>query len=353
MIKYKKIVNDLISQFNSGKYAPNSKIPTEKELTDIYKVSRVTIRNALDVLVKRGIIYKVAGKGTFYNGAPTYSAKKNIVVAIVIINANAEIIKIVEGINDSISSANIKTNTYISNGLSEKDVCEKVINDGADGIIIFPSEQTKDADYFAKLVNSNYPIVFLDRSPVRNCNIVKSNSELGMYKMTQYLISCGHRNIAYISSFGISVLKERYYGFVQALNEHGIKTDRDNLITLSRTPESISDNPKAIYDGVEKLLKNDSIPTAIVCANDIIALHVLTKLRSYNQKIPEISVTGFDNAVYSSRNAYSITTVEQNFFKIGREAAKMLLDVIQNGNQNITTLLIPVKLICRDSVKTI
>ena len=58
---YKVIKNDI----EAGKYKPGDKIPTEFELKDIYNVSRVTVRSAIQQLVNEDILIKKTGKGNF------------------------------------------------------------------------------------------------------------------------------------------------------------------------------------------------------------------------------------------------------------------------------------------------
>ncbi len=355
MKKYKLILDNFISKFEAGVIAPGDKLPTEQQLMDTYKVSRITVRTALDELTKRGLISRTAGKGTFYIGENVGKEKKKIIIALIILHTVSELMKIAEGINDVITDPDISVTTYISNGnpQKERDLCQKAIDDGADGIIIFPTDEVSNKDYYSSLIYNKFPIVFLDRSPIKNCNIVQSNSELGMYMMTEHLLENGHRNIAYITSFSVSTLRERFLGFVLAMKHHNMQIRAENIKKLQKTPSSVSDDPTHIYAAVNELLSKQTPPTAIICSNDIIALHAITALKRAGEYFERISVTGFDNANYSSKNAYSITTVEQNFYGIGKESAILVLDAINNRKNNLTRIKTPIKLISRDSVKRI
>ncbi len=76
MSLYKSIENDLIDKITSGFYKPDEMIPTELELTKIYKVSRVTIRKATDGLVARNLLVRTAGLGSIVR--PSSIAHKTI-----------------------------------------------------------------------------------------------------------------------------------------------------------------------------------------------------------------------------------------------------------------------------------
>lgn len=65
MLKYEKIAQDLLQDIRKGTYSSGEQLPLEKELCEKYQVSRVTIKRAMDELVKQGLIIKRRGSGTF------------------------------------------------------------------------------------------------------------------------------------------------------------------------------------------------------------------------------------------------------------------------------------------------
>ena len=73
---YKQLIDDIKRDIASGLYAPNNKIPSEIELGDIYRVSRITIRRAIKELQQSGVLTKRQGKGTFVN--PKHAPERNI-----------------------------------------------------------------------------------------------------------------------------------------------------------------------------------------------------------------------------------------------------------------------------------
>ena len=73
--KYYIIKNDIIKKINNNELAPHQPLPSERELIDSYNVSRITVRRAIDELVKEGYVYKVSGKGSFVNKS---TSKQNL-----------------------------------------------------------------------------------------------------------------------------------------------------------------------------------------------------------------------------------------------------------------------------------
>lgn len=69
---YEQVKNQLVQQIQSGEYPALSQLPSEYELSDLFQVSRITIRQALNKLVQEGMIFKVHGKGTFVSKPKAY-----------------------------------------------------------------------------------------------------------------------------------------------------------------------------------------------------------------------------------------------------------------------------------------
>lgn len=63
--KYYAVKIDLLNRINTGEFKCGDKLPSESELMAIYKVSRITVRKALEELVADHVVYRVQGKGTF------------------------------------------------------------------------------------------------------------------------------------------------------------------------------------------------------------------------------------------------------------------------------------------------
>lgn len=65
MTKYESIASDMQNKIESGVYKPNEQLPYEAEMCEIYHVSRITVKKAMDLLVTRGLVVKRRGAGTF------------------------------------------------------------------------------------------------------------------------------------------------------------------------------------------------------------------------------------------------------------------------------------------------
>lgn len=127
----------------------------------------------------------------------------------------------------------------------------------------------------------------------------------------------------------IDVLKERYLGFLNALQHFNLEFDVKNLI-LGETKDSLQNQINCIQQ-LKVLLTSPQRPTAIVCTNDISAYDVINCAVSIGLKIPEeLSVIGNDNNAGSELVYPPLTTVGQPFYEIGQTAANEMLSIIKD-----------------------
>jgi DNA-binding LacI/PurR family transcriptional regulator len=90
---------------------------------------------------------------------------------------------------------------------------------------------------------------------------------------------------------------------------------------------------------VNDLLRLTDRPTALVCYNDMIAIGILRGLQQAGLRIPDdISITGFDNIIFSAYTNPALTTLDQPKRFIGAEAARLLLELLdQQPGQELST----------------
>ena len=112
-------------------------------------------------------------------------------------------------------------------------------------------------------------------------------------RVTNYLTGCGHRKLQFVGNVRFSRgFTDRYQGYRSVLGEQGIP--------LNQNEEPLSfegDNRSEMTEALEMIISRiDELPTAFVCANDSIAICVMTVLGKLGTKVPaDCSVTGFDN----------------------------------------------------------
>lgn len=175
---------------------------------------------------------------------------------------------------------------------------------------------------------------------------VGCDNEQGGYLAAQHLLSQGHKRIAFLGddSNDHPEFKDRHTGYLRAHKEINIKSD-PTLIFTAYFSESSG------YDATYKLLDSKKDFTAIFCASDLIAIGAIKALREKGLKVPQdIAIIGFDNIPTAEHLAPSLSTIQQDTFAAGKALVGSVIKAI-DGEQ-VESILLPTKLIARDSSKT-
>jgi LacI family transcriptional regulator len=144
---------------------------------------------------------------------------------------------------------------------------------------------------------------------------------LGGYTATRRLIEAGHRRIGHIHGQPwIDTTRDRLKGYRRALAEVDIPYDPD-LVRPGNW------EPPAGYEQTHALMNLDRPPSAIFCANDLMALGCYDALKERGLRIPEdVSVIGYDDREIAKFMRPPLTTVLLAHFEIGLQAAEMIID---------------------------
>lgn len=165
----------------------------------------------------------------------------------------------------------------------------------------------------------------------------------GAYAGVQHLIDQGHKKIGMLTNkSGYYEMQERYQAYKECLSNNNIEFKS----------EWISDGPVTIdggYHAAKKLLSRAHI-TALFCGNDQMAVGAYRAAYEKNIRIPQdLSVIGFDDLEISSYLNPPLSTISQPTFNIGYEAAKYLLQAIEQPEEAIPNIVFETKFITRGS----
>ena len=199
-----------------------------------------------------------------------------------------------------------------------------------------------------ELVNSSFPVVTIDQTFNEAISILSDNMQ-GMKQLTEYIISMGHTNIAFIYGTKSSVTHNRLVGFNLALTEHKIVIPEEYMV------EGMYRSVDRAEEVAERLLDLPNPPTCIIAPDDYSALGVMNVARRRGMKIPEdISIAGYDGMPVSQVLEPKLTTIKQDADMIGEEAARQLINLIENPlGTSLDTIMMKVTLMKGGSVKKI
>jgi len=207
------------------------------------------------------------------------------------------------------------------------------------GVIVTGSQI--DAGYVQLRERFPLPIVLI------NCpsypHSVSADNRAGARQATEHLVRLGHRRIAYVANRRSHRTDlKRLAGYKAALADHEIALDEGLLV----------DGDGTLTGGVlamQHLLALSQRPTAVFCFNDMTAIGVLHTLHQAGLQVPrDCSVVGFDNLELAAFYCPPLTTVRQPGYRLGQQAMRMLLGLIE-GSDNAHAEVLPAELIVRET----
>jgi LacI family transcriptional regulator len=203
--------------------------------------------------------------------------------------------------------------------------------------------------YLKTLRQKKFPYVVIDHQGIDDRGpAVGATNRAGGYDATRYLLELGHRRIGMITgTMNLGCSRERLDGYRVALREQGIAYDAD-LIRDGQFKQ-----PRGYAAAIE-LLNLPQPPTAIFASNDVMAFGAMEAAREVGKKIPDdISIIGFDDIPQAGQVHPPLTTIRQPLEEMGRRAARMLLQIIENSEQPVERIELPTELVVRDSTRSI
>ncbi len=197
------------------------------------------------------------------------------------------------------------------------------LHDGRIDGVIFVAPRT-DLPLLCLFRDSQLPFVLVSSDAASRAPAFTCDNREGITQAVDHLISLGHTKIAHIH--GMLSLQdgiERLRAFRDAMLAAGLEL-RDDWILDGQF------SPIGGYEAANRLLNVPDRPTAIVCANDEIAVGVYRAVWERNLRIPDtFSVVGFDDALAGRITLPPLTTVRQPIEQMGAAALRALIDLIE------------------------
>jgi len=210
-----------------------------------------------------------------------------------------------------------------------------------DGLIVINPYSDERFEYTPK----DFPLVFIGASAhEKNICSVSLDDEKVAYEATRHLIVLGHTKIALVTGpMEEDCSQDRAEGYRRAMSEAGIALDESMVIEGDWSATSGQ-------DALLSFVKQGRVPTAVFAQNDRMAMGVLRAARDMNIKVPtQLAVIGVDDMPLSSYFDPPLTTMRQDMPRIGQEATRMLLDIIQKKSPTVHDLKLPAELVVRQS----
>jgi len=338
-------------RIEGGEFSPSMRIPPEQKLAEEFKVSRMTVREAIIELVNEDLLYRRVGKGTFI-AEPSIAEKKVINIGIVIYDPALQSGKfwgeIIRGMDAETHAENwnlvmipfdrdtdIDADLFCLNIMRTKQLQGLVITD----------EQISDENIF-NLKKEGKSFVLMDRySPSDSIPCINLDYPEAIFQSVDYLVKAGHEKIAYL---GLEFCKyrtdrEKLNSYKLALEKNGLTYDEKFV----KEGDFHGSNGSAL---TVELLSLPKPPTAIVTADDSLAIGAIHAIRNKGLRIPQdIAVVGFGDFFEPSIVEPKLTTIKFSRYKMGQEAIKILNSYIKDRPVENCQIILKCLLVKRES----
>jgi len=194
------------------------------------------------------------------------------------------------------------------------------------GVLITPVQS--DASYLQRLRQRGIAVVLLDRpSRIKDLCSVTVDDIRGGELATAHLLEQGHERIGFVHGpLSIRQCAERRRGVLRAVRAAGLDPDQV-IVDITTSTQRAREGEES----VEKLLRARIKPTAVFCANDLLALGLMRGLMKQGISIPgDFALVGYDDVEFASMLSTPLTTIRQPKYELGRTAAELLLDEASN-----------------------
>lgn len=254
---------------------------------------------------------------------------------------------IAHGVEEELSNHNYQC-VYGNTGRDskkEKNFISSAISRQYDGLILTPDHM--DEEFISMLANISIPYVFLRRRTPEQLPMpfVDVDHYESACTAVRHLIEAGHRQIGLIGMSETSFVGQlRYQGYVDTLRANGIELEDKNVVLGGNRIEFGR-------EAMGRLLEANPTITAVFAVNDLLGIGALEYLAEQQIAVPDqISLIGFDDLEYSRLHWIQLTTMKQPRKEMGRRAAQLVLNMIENKDEIPPSVLFDTQLLQRKTV---
>jgi GntR family transcriptional regulator of arabinose operon len=351
--KYKRILDELRTSISTGEHAEGARLPSENELGERFKVSRLTVQRAIKELQIEGLVTRRAGSGTYVS---SHKRVHGHLFGLIIPGLGET--EIFEPICNGICKAGRAGNDALLWGDTSKSLdgraeqarqlCRTFIERRVSGVFFAPIEgiPNKDAVNTAMaemIARAGIQLVLLDRDicpyPERSrFDLVGIDNPRAGYRMGRHLMAQGALRPAFLAlPDSAPTVEARLRGF------------REALATTKGSPDLVAWCDPSNVKIVAKFL-NEMKPDAVLCANDVTAVQLMRTLDTLGIHVPDqIRVVAIDDVRYANHLRVPLTTLRQPCQEIGEMAFLTMLSRIAQPNLPAREILLECTLVVRQS----
>ena len=262
--------------------------------------------------------------------------------------ANPFFTDVAQGVEDAAELVDLSVFTCNSNNSADREAAYlgRLEQMRVHGILITPVDP--DAPRLHDLPRRGTPLVIVDRIGATDSHCcVAVDDVLGGRLAADHLLGLGHHVIAFVGGpAALGQVRDRLQGAHEALAAHGRPAER--MVELRTAALTVAEGRSA----GQRLagLPRATRPTAVFCANDLLALGLLQQCVALGIRVPEeLAIIGYDDIDFAAAAAVPLTSIRQPRHELGATAARLLLEEATTTDHEHERVLFTPELIVRSS----
>lgn len=347
--RYLRIQRILETQILEGKLPAGSQLPGERALAKQFGVSQMTVNRAIQELVRRGRLYRRSGAGTYVTDAVQPVRAHGVVMVIPYAEhpqADTYLREPFRAVRDVAQERQLPLQVV----QAEVTEYEQTAHKHADGALLFIAPPMEAYDVLERLWRDGKRFVVMGASWQSSpFPCVDSDNFGGARRAVKYLLSLGHRNIAYLNGWqGSTNCADRLRGYQQAMEKWNVPVTPEWIVQAGSDSHLAVEARQQLTD----LLIHAERVTAIFTAGYYLALEAFSLLRSLGMRVPEdVSIIGFDDPPSAAHLSPPLSTVRQPLYEMGQRAMDLLFQVLTGSLTEPQTVYLPAELVIRESCR--
>lgn len=322
----------------AGTLPVGGRLPTEMALMDLHGLSRGTVRQALRSLSDAGLVRREPKNGTVVSPPRRAREPATSIIGVIFPEArDAFCMDIMKGVQAACRERGLHAAFGYSHEDSAVERAEvtRMRKAGFGGVLVLPHD---DPALFTELAAEDFPFVYLDQHTAAPGDFVGVDNAAASFGATEHLLRRGLEPVAFLHknhdlNAAPSTVQDRFRGYREALAAHGRAFDPARVVSTASAPD---------YSGVLRGVR------AVVAVNDFTALELIKDAAQAGVRVPDdLAVVGFDDLPQAA--GFSLTTVAQPSFEIGRRAAELLIGRLAGDAGPPQRVLLPTRLVVRGS----
>jgi len=274
--------------------------------------------------------------------------QRSQVIALITPDLNPHVLPIIRGVANGATKWDyalmlIPMDTWLEEDRSVSFVAQNWL---VDGILLYNLIwHEKVPPKVQQLMNSNVPLVFINKFlDKKKLQAVGVDNYQSVFLAVEHLAKLGHKRIGMLKGGMTSVDGvERFLAFTKAMEQLGLPVD-ERFVGVANF------NDDQAYHEMKRILLQRTLPTAMYCANDLMAIGAMKAIQEHGLSVPgDIALAGYDDLEAGRYISTPLTTVRPPTEYVGFRAFEMLMDILQKPNQPATQVPLPSELVIRAS----